>query len=281
MSLRDPGENGVVWVNEVAKVETLGVDQSAIDKPLELSPLSLNGVRRLEIMALVPKVKLVHHGLFSDGPDHRFVEGCSAVQHDTQEAARVGLSSSPIQKRFQPCAGLRQLVGGRDLVLLIAMHEANAGIYLSLIFKLVAIVVPAKAPMSPSIIEAVSSSDAVFEMVECAVKGEPVKILWLGFAGALVVEAVNPARQRLIGRDATKCSLPEMAVRGEEAGHDPMTAGIPGLAGGESGWRITRCDSRELPVRADGQIAGEDFFVPVGHREEPGILYYKLDRRLR
>ena len=116
----------------------------------------------------------------------------------------------------------------------------------------------------------------MLKMVERSVEREPVEILWLSFAGALIVKAVDPARKRLIGGDATEGGLPEMAVRGEKAGDDPMPARIVGLFCFQILWRIACGNGGEFAVLIDHEISSKDFFLIRRHGEQVCILNNKL-----
>src|SRR5208282_1581704 len=94
---------------------------------------------------------------------------------------------------------------------------------------LIAFVAGARSRLGTTIGEVIGAGDAVLQMIKCAVKSEPVVIFGLHVKRMLVVKLVDPAGKCLVLGDAAKRGLPQMAVRGEQSGDDPLAMRIPGF----------------------------------------------------
>src|ERR1700682_3499703 len=86
----------------------------------------------------------------------------------------------------------------------------------------------------------IGPGDAVLEMIERAVQRKPVKIFRRSLDRAIHIEGANPAVKGLVGSQAAVSALPQVAVRGNKAGDDPVSSGIPHCFRLKTGRRVTR-----------------------------------------
>ena len=71
----------------------------------------------------------------------------------------------------------------------------------------------------------------MLEVVECAVEGEPIKVFGARFVAAVVVDSGEPTGECAVGGETAEGRLPEVRVRGDEAGVCcawSVAGGLPG-----------------------------------------------------
>ena len=110
--------------------------------------------------------------------------------------------------------------------------------------------VAAVLPGGSTVVEVVSSGNAVLQVIERAIEGEPIEVVGGIAEGVFAVEVVDPAGEGLVGGESAIGGLPEVRVRGDEAGDDPGSVTVPGLGGIEVGGRIAGVDL------SDGAVVG-------------------------
>ncbi len=81
-------------------------EQPAVDKPAKLRPLLALRLhlRRLQIVALVHQVELVHERLLHDCLLVGIVESRRSIDHDAQKSGGMRLGRRPVQERLKPLA---------------------------------------------------------------------------------------------------------------------------------------------------------------------------------
>ena len=79
----------------------------------------------------------------------------------------------------------------------------------------------------------------------------------MALADGVAVEGVDPAEEGLVGGEAAVGALPEMAVRGDEAGDDPVIVGVVDGCCVEAGGRVACGYGLEGSVVRDDEIAVE------------------------
>jgi hypothetical protein len=77
-------------------------------------------------------------------------------------------------------------------------------------------------PTRPAVIEVVGGGDSVLQVVQAAVEREPVEVVRGIVEGVFAVEVVDPAGEGLVGGESAVGGLPEVRVRGDEAGYDRL-----------------------------------------------------------
>ena len=247
-------EDELVGMDEVAEDE-LVVDEAGVEHPAEFAALLALVLGGFDEVGLVAEVEFVaerrlHHRLLLG-----VVEGGHAVDHHAEEGGVVGLRLGPVEECFEALAGGVDGGAGLHLIGLIAVDEAEAGFGFGAELGLVegiALVLPGGA----SVVEVVGGGDAVLQVIVATVESEPIEVVGGIVEGVLAVEVVDPAGEGAAGGEAAVGGLPQVRVRGDEAGNDPGAVSVPGLRGVEVRGRVAGADL------GDGAVVGDED-VPV------------------
>ncbi len=68
----------------------------------------------------------------------------------------------------------------------------------------------------------------MLEVVQCAIEGEPIEVFGARFVAAVIVDSGEPTGERAVGGETAEACLPEVRVRGDEPGEDPVAVSVAG-----------------------------------------------------
>lgn len=111
----------------------------------------------------------------------------------------------------------------------------------------------------------------MLQVIEAAVEREPVEVVGGIVEGVLAVEVGDPAGEGLIGGESAIGGLPEVRVRGDEAGDDPGAVAVPGLGEVKVGGRVAGVDGSDGAVVGYQYVTVDGLFLAVGHGEDVDV----------
>ena len=79
------------------------------------------------------------------------------------------------------------------------------------------------------------------------------------------VQNGEPTIELFVRREATVRALPQVAVRGNESGNNPLSGCIVLSRGGQAGWRRALADSGDGFIVADNDVSSKGLFLPRDH----------------
>ena len=167
-----------------------------------------------------------------------------------------------------------------------AVHETNAGIrFPQKVFLVVLACVrgwvswlAGRTPAKGLVVKVVDAGDAMLQMVERAIQGEPVQVFRAGFRH-WGIQGVDPTHQGLVPGQAAEGALPQMAVRGDKAGNDPVAARIQCFLCCQAGRRIARAQRGQAAIFTDHQVALYRLPLACCHGQNEGVFYYQFGWR--
>ena len=90
----------------------------------------------------------------------------------------------------------------------------------------------------------------------------------------MVVQAIDPAGQCLVLRDAAKGGLPQMAVRGEKSGNNPLAMRVPHFLRDDVA-RRARANRCQLARVIHHQVTGKWLPLPRRHGEQSSVNHHQ------
>src|ERR1700733_14545673 len=127
------------------------------------------------------------------------------------------------------------------------------------------LVAPTATQVTRCIVKVEGRRYAVAKMVERSIQGKPVEVLRFRLRRMFDVQSSEPAIQLFVRREATVCALPQVAVRGNESGNNPLSGCIVGSRGGQAGRRRASADSGDGFIVPHNDVSSEGPFLPRDH----------------